>query len=285
MIQVVGVENGAGCKRRYVGSACHEQVRPSKGACSSAGLRDSPKLLNGFFGFAADERGCEMGPHVNAAVFGDMTEVLLKGSLTILRLLRGLRWRHHALGMLQGELSPFVRIHIWDPELVHFSEGSPRAIHDHRFDLLSYVVAGELTDVHYDVRLGTEKPRRPGWDFDPEDWTLSKAWEIKHAKVQKHDASDFHPLGLCYYRQGVMKVFSRGEVYHIPRGAFHTTAKASAVTFVYRSNFGESPARVLGELNDAVEGNEPITGIIRSTEGRQIDEILCRAARLIEGRS
>lgn len=222
-----------------------------------------------------------MGPHVNASVFADMVEIFLKGSVPIYRRLMGLRWRHHALGMLQGELSPFIRIHIWDSDLVRFSEGSPRAVHDHRFDLLSYVVAGELTDVHYDVRPGTERPRRPGWDFDPEDWTPSRVWEIKHAKIQAHDASDFHLLGPCYYRQGVRRTFGQGEVYHIPKRAFHTTTKANAVTFVRRSNFDDVPARVLGELN----GHEIITGIIRSTGGRRIDEVVERASRLIEGRS
>lgn len=240
------------------------------------------------------------GPHVSARAFADMAEVILaripaeygralqvgeSRAWSYDHFFEKLSWRHHALGMLQAELSESVRIHVWDTELVRFADGAPRAIHDHRFDLLSYVAAGELTDVHVNVRFTSERPSRPGWDFDPADWTPTKAWSIRHAKIQAHDRSDFGEIGPCFYREGVRRVFGAGEVYHIPRRAFHTTTRANAVTIVHRSNFDSEPARVLGELDSATDGHEPITGIIRSTPQSQIQSVLWRAARLLAFRA
>lgn len=210
-------------------------------------------------------------PVVDSRVFGEMVGILMKQRGP--RVLLDLHWRHHALGMLQAELSESVRIHVWHPSLVRFPMGSPRAIHDHRFDLLSYIAIGRLVDVHYYVSLGDGAlpPRKPGWINDPSEWTKSKLWQIRHAKVQAHDKSDFTALGDCHYRRGSMRTYMEGETYRIPRQAFHTTLMPElAVTFVYRSNFGTESARVLGELESAQDGHEVVTGIIRSTSAEEI---------------
>lgn len=86
-------------------------------------------------------------------------------------------WRHHGLGMLQGEIDDLTRVHIWDPSLRTIPFEGYRDVHDHRFDLYSTILIGEIEDVRYHVVAAFEGEG----DTD--------AWEIKHAKIQK-DAVD-----------------------------------------------------------------------------------------------
>ncbi len=157
-------------------------------------------------------------------------------------------WRHHALGMLQGELSNEMRIHIWSPELRRMKpDGNPdaaRSIHDHRFDILSYVVFGEITDVPYFVYR--QIPEGRGF------WPCAPAWQIRHAKTQLHDGSDFEPIGDMFFSPGRERTFGRGEVYSIGRRQWHTTrVERLSVTVIHRSNFDDKPARVLGDRTES----------------------------------
>lgn len=218
-----------------------------------------------------------LGPAIDSAPFAEMVRVFV--TLNI-RFLWALEWRHHALGMLQAELTDTLRVHVWHPRLVRF-DSEARTIHDHRFDLVSHVFAGVVTDHHYYVHIGEEAPRRPGWENDDVTWKEAKAWQIRHAKVQQHDMSDFSPLGTCFYRPGSVRSFGAGETYKIARRSFHTSRiHKPAVTFVHRSNFDAEPARVLGNLESAKDGHEVITGIIRSTSEHVIRDILYEAEDL-----
>jgi len=144
-------------------------------------------------------------------------------------------WRHHGLGMLQREISGNYRVHVWHPGLRWLN--GPRAVHDHRFDLRSILLMGEIFDERWDVVV-------------PPDHESSQAnvdiWQIVHAKAQT--GNDAHKIGPAMAQRNSVQSYLRGDQYVVPRRHFHTTkADDLAVTVVERFNFDHDPARVLSE--------------------------------------
>jgi len=202
--------------------------------------------------------------------------------------------------MLQSEIDENLRVHIWHPDLVRIPEG-PRRIHDHRFDITSYVIVGEVGDVRYRVVIGESAKPTPGW-------TETQCWEIKHAKTQvqarvnvvpirKGDpvsaaefaallqagarlgcstATDAELLGRALFATIASASMRAGAVYEIPRRVFHTTVVSKlAVTFVQRSNFDDKLARVLGDAGDGKSA-------IQKTNHDELHHILKLAARALK---
>lgn len=194
-------------------------------------------------------------------------------------------WRHHGLGMLQTELTDTLRIHIWDPRLVSKEMMWPRCVHDHRFDIHSAVVAGELVDrphlVHCD---GHRTPPEP-------QWTNVNVWEIQHAKVQDRlvrDGVSHATAANLFSRGSVLKlpavVWPAGSEYFIPRRQFHTTVvEETAITVVHRSNFDDRPARILTGADVTAMA---LSGIVRD-ESQERAQLVARmlhdAALLLRG--
>lgn len=167
--------------------------------------------------------------------------------------LRDLKWRHHGLGMLQGEIDEQTRIHLWDPSLRTIPDEGFRDVHDHRFDLESTVIIGKVMDVRYMVAP----------TFIDEGQT--DAWEIKHAKVQVAEdmrvvdtgAPGSSPNTRWIARVKVAELYwamyGAGEAYTIPRRTFHTTKVFGfAMTLVRRTGFDDRPARILGKGHSAI---------------------------------
>lgn len=151
-------------------------------------------------------------------------------------------WRHHGLGCLQRELTPTLRAHVWAPELVRFVDDPMRPVHDHRFDLASFVAVGGIVDVAYRV-----EPLPADFDFEGKDRSeYTRAWHVKHAKIQTGvDVDLISPVRVV---EAERRAIFAGQVYGISRRSFHQTRieKPVAVTLVSRSRFGEEPARILG---------------------------------------
>lgn len=200
--------------------------------------------------------------------------------------LRAIEWRHHGLGMLQGELAEDIRIHLFHPILRTIPEDSFRAVHDHRFDLLSCVVFGMLSDVPHDVTFeagdlidGREGVYRAddGLKLPPR-WHLTTAWEIKHSKVQ--DGNDTTSLGIVAVRPRTEVTMMNGGVYSIPKKTFHTTRLHDfTMTVVNRSNFGDDPARVLGGklAHRGAQWGDEKSAIERNTPRETINFVLDHA--------
>lgn len=166
-----------------------------------------------------------------------------------------LRWRHHGLGMLQGELSADLRVHVWHPLLRTLPVDGFRDVHDHRFTLLSYVAAGELVDVPFSV---VKVEGSIGWDRNP----TAEVHEIVHAKEQEavkkgcSTATLARRIGSAYVQQEETKTYRAGDVYAIARRCFHTTrVEKLAVTVVHRTDFDGKLARVLGLSGDGDVGS------------------------------
>jgi hypothetical protein len=176
-----------------------------------------------------------------------------------------INWRHHGLGMLQSEVTDDIRIHVWHPELRTIPTDSLRSVHDHRFDIMSAVLIGEIEDVPWQVSTLRAFQR-----------TSTNMFAIKHAKIQDGVADDVTPLGEVWAAARTVRRFQAGEVYTIDRRVFHQTiVHGLAVTVVYRSGFDNEPARVLGHADPAKPepfgGHKPIeSGIVRDHESRTL---------------
>lgn len=177
--------------------------------------------------------------------------------------LRG--WRHHALGMLQAELSNDVRVHVWHPKLRDpfgrlFYENPYRAVHDHRFTITSCVIAGAIVDIPFTVVIDGPNVHGYAEARDPItrglEYVVQDVYEIAHAKVQDQAAKDgklAEKVGRAFVRQQGERRFKTGDVYRIERREFHTSSPQElAVTLIHRSDFDDRPARVLGGAESAI---------------------------------
>jgi hypothetical protein len=195
---------------------------------------------------------------------------------------KDLHWRHHGLGMLQAELSEELRIHIWHPNLVSEEMAWPRCVHDHRFDITSAVVLGEVIDVLCHVYESGSTLATGECRID--------IFEIEHAKNQDRlvsekgcsTATSAKKLGSGIVMETGVERQRAGQEYRIERRRFHTTrVEALAVTVVHRSNFDDRLARVLCAPDKDVTA---ISGIVRddSTVHRElVQHVLVAAADTI----
>ena len=192
-------------------------------------------------------------------------------------------FRHHGLGMLQAEITETLRIHIWHPRLVSPGMAWPRCVHDHRFDIVSAVIIGEIFDVPCEVIDLT------GGFAVPTDCKAANVYEIEHAKNQDRlvlekgcsTATSARMLFRAAVRErGENRQFA-GQQYDIVRRFFHTTRlrpdQGVAITLIQRSNFDDRLARVLCAPESDVTA---ISGIVRdeSTEHRVLVNSVLREA-------
>jgi hypothetical protein len=175
-----------------------------------------------------------------------------------------LKWRHHALGCLQAELDDSVRIHVWSPVLQAFPPSSLRAVHDHRYDIHSAVVAGTIYDMPCIV---VEDEPFISKGFEP-----ISLYEILHAKIQAGDDTDVKLLGPAWVKRLPLVAYEAESSYRIERRAFHTTVvKGLTVTVVHRSRFDERPARILDYETLR------ISGIVKDTDPALVRRVLSEA--------
>lgn len=201
---------------------------------------------------------------------------------------RVMQWRHHGLGMLQAELSEEVRVHIWHPALVSPGMAWPRCVHDHRFDITSAVVVGEIIDVPCRVQ---EFPEPFACFARPPHEHRVNIYEIEHAKNQDKmvdmkgcsTASSAKLLNRGILVELEIERQRAGNEYHIDRRQFHTTrVEALAITVIHRSNFDNRLARVLCAPDKDVMA---ISGIVRDESPERkliVESVLRQAASAIE---
>jgi hypothetical protein len=181
-----------------------------------------------------------------------------------------LQWRHHALGMLQAELDERVRIHVWHPELREIPKHSLRAVHDHRFDIESAVVIGQIIDKPYIVTF--ERP------YILEGFEETRVYEIRHAKIQRGTDDDVRLIGAAWAKAAQTRIIDAGLSYRIERRSFHTTNVHNlAVTVIFRANFDELPARILDYETLR------ISGIIKNTDTARVKRVLDQAHEALHG--
>lgn len=176
-----------------------------------------------------------------------LTKVERCASLTSLRamaraLIPSLSWRHHGIGALQGYVregsSSEVRLHIWDPRLIKPGMAQSGSVHDHRFEMVSHVLAGTV---------GHEE-----WFAEPDPGGDYAMFTVTHARAAA--ATKFlGPLGPMRERYRVRVnslVVPEGYTYRFPALAFHRSPVPTfAVTCVEKHGQRSEPARVLHPLS------------------------------------
>lgn len=179
--------------------------------------------------------------------------------------LRGpLAWRHHAIGVLQAYLSEGdlqeVRIHIWHPDLVGRDVAAHGGrVHDHRFRLVSTVLAGSIGHEELSERGAADG----GW----------AEFTVQHARA---GAAPLRKTGDKLHLESVeRREVPAGVRYDFPARRFHRSFVVEpAVTLVTKLATEEVPARVLFPV-----GVTPTFGVttVDADEARPYVDIAIRA--------
>jgi hypothetical protein len=156
-----------------------------------------------------------------------------------LALFPSVQWRHHGIGVLQGYVAencePEVRLHVWAPELVKPGMSESGDIHDHRFDLVSHVLCGQ---VGHEEIIPEES--------DDGAWSMLKLTHARAAKEMGYHGPTA-PLPGRFNARRSSFVIEQGYSYHFPAGRFHRSPvmPGVAVTCVEKHNQSTDSARIL----------------------------------------
>jgi len=157
---------------------------------------------------------------------------------TLLHAFPSISWRHHGIGVLQGYLvehtEPEVRVHVWHPDLIKPGIEANGDVHDHRFDMVSHVLIG---DVVHEEWHATAEPRG--------DFTATLLTHARAAADSKYHGPTT-PTDERYAVETVRFVIPAGYRYSFPARAFHRSPVVDlAVTIVEKHQQRTDPARIL----------------------------------------
>lgn len=188
-----------------------------------------------------------------------------------LALLPSVQWRHHGIGVLQGyvveDSEPEVRIHVWAPELVKPGMDVSGDIHDHRFDLVSHVLCGQ---VGHEEIIPEES--------DDGDWAMLK---LTHARAAKE--TGYHgptePLPGRFQVRRSSFVIARGHTYAFPAGRFHRSPVLPGVTVtcVEKHHQSTASARILHPV-----ATPPVMAFGHEMDWKVIGPVLEQARKALE---
>lgn len=123
----------------------------------------------------------------------------------------------HPLGFIFCKLSEEgerkIRLHIW-PNNKERMQKPAWLIHNHMFDLKSWVVSGEIENTEYLVVEG--KPN----------------YRVYNARYEKDGSVLYRTESLICLKVNRRLLLSAGEVYEVPSGAFHQSVMSSESTTV-----------------------------------------------------
>jgi hypothetical protein len=156
------------------------------------------------------------------------------------------------------------RVHIWHPSLKLEGIDEAGLGHDHRFDMTSWVLVGQLTH----VEILTSADPTGGW----------KMYEVVNARKALKEtgtrAGEFRLINAAVRLDKHAMSISAGRAYFFPKRSFHETCPNSqvVVTVAFKINQDEIPARVLCRL-----GREPINAFETSLSETQYKVVLAEA--------
>lgn len=165
-------------------------------------------------------------------------------------------WRAHGIGVLQKYVDEY-RVHVWHSDLL--SIGLEGGIHNHRYDLTSTLLYGELLQEEW-----LPEENKDGF------WEL---WEHSNSTD-----SDRNPRKLNKtYRLTCESVrLKAGVEYSFPAFAFHRSVPVDeiCISVIERSNFsGKSQALI-------PKGQTPVNGLDKPATKQDIEKVLSRAWKL-----
>ena len=143
---------------------------------------------------------------------------------------------YFGLGFIQVILSPSHRLHFYSPELPAITED----IHNHRYDFISKVVKGELTQTCYalsDWGLWFEKPDPP--DGTPNVYIAKEESCNPNIKTE----SPTKLVHLWPYATG-SETYQEGESYIVKHYEQHTVKATNCITSLVRGHYKKQAAVV-----------------------------------------
>lgn len=191
-----------------------------------------------------------------------------------LALFPSMQWRHHGIGVLQGyvveDATPEVRLHVWARELLKPGMEVSGDVHDHRFDMVSHVLCG---DVAHEEMFPEA--------CDDGAWAMLS---LTHARAAKD--TGYHgptaPLPGRFDARRSAFIINAGHTYRFPRGRFHRSPVLTgvAVTCVEKHNQSDEPARILHPV-----AHPPVMAFGHDMDWAVIGPVLQRAREALGGRS
>lgn len=160
----------------------------------------------------------------------------------VARLIPHLEWRHSGLGALQayvreGDVDE-LRVHLWHDSLMAPGIDLNGSVHDHRFNLDSTVLLGDLSHVEHEP-----VPDPAG------EWRIH---DVVHARLAQSITGGHHLVGdedpRRYSTTTSVAIFAEGTRYWFPARHFHQTVfhPSGTVTLVRKTDQRASPpARVM----------------------------------------
>jgi hypothetical protein len=156
--------------------------------------------------------------------------------------LPNLSWRHHGIGVLQAYVveddEPEVRVHIWSPDLVKPGMDASGDIHDHRFDMVSHVLVGDVVHEEWHTHADVLTPYE----------SIYTTTRLTHARAAS-DTKFAGPTEAVGDRLRVTvnrMVIPEGHTYRFPAQRFHRTpVHGLVVTLVEKHRQQDIPARLL----------------------------------------
>ncbi len=145
---------------------------------------------------------------------------------------------YHPLGFIHLKLfkksNMSLRLHIW-PRETRKTQIPAWLIHNHIFDLESYVLCGSINNLRYDVVKAKNKPSH-------------RIYEVIYDKCESqiHVTDEF-----VYCELLELQTFKAGDSYKVDRETFHTSIvelSELTCTLVITSNEIATKPKVLGEL-------------------------------------
>jgi hypothetical protein len=184
-------------------------------------------------------------------------------ALAIAQLLRmpTTSWRHHGIGVLQGYVCEAGaverRIHIWDPSLILPGMADSGSIHDHRFDMTSFVLLGAIEHATYDL-------------FDQENGQLEE-YALVNARASMERVGSFHteptPTGRRFGAKVTIRRIVEGQRYTFEKHHFHSTTPLGRTLSIVEKRNQSGSARILGQSGTPIRhafGNaENVTDLAR----------------------
>ena len=130
---------------------------------------------------------------------------------------KGASFIWHPLGFILCKLSEEgekkIRLHIW-PNNNDRMQKPAWLIHDHLFNLKSWVVAGRIENIEYSVEEGTPNFR------------------VYHARYEEDGSVLYRTDKKVFITEKIRYLVSTGERYSVPSGMFHQSVSVSATTSV-----------------------------------------------------
>ncbi len=183
-----------------------------------------------------------------------------------------LQWRHSGLGMHQAYIlegsDQELRVHVWHLSLKIDGIDAAGLGHDHRFDMTSWVLAGQLT--HVEIEASSDPAG--GW----------KMYEVVNARKALQEtgsrAGEFRLIdGVVGLKRNAISI-SAGNSYFFPKGSFHETHldSALAITVALKTNQNDKRARILCRLE-----REPLNAFGTSVSKSQRQLVLAEAEAVL----